>query len=349
MPEPSLLGGVFDTLTKPIRQRPIRSLVFFVALLCLGIGLFSRPVLKMPEPLHQTLATLLFVLPSAGIILSLHRLVVMRDEPSQLKDPAVLDRIKESFVGREEDTRSLTNLICTSYQVWLNGDSGVGKSVLLRKAILPELEKRKIPIIYLNSWRGDWEQTPASVVLEKLGKRPNGGSMDLLSRELGTSRDLVIIFDQFDEFQIEHRDKFIPPHGSVISRAQLEQTNQFFRILNSAVREQHVRCVFVARRDVEWGKRVVLFDDAAEFFLRRLPSNIVEAEIGRIVPRDAPHEPGQRLGCTPRTTLQRFGRRRYSPGPNAICCSRLGGVAAQPYQICLFPHWQRQRTCLSLH
>ena len=31
----------------------------------------------------------------------------------------------------------LTELILSFYQVWLNGDSGVGKSILIQKAVLP--------------------------------------------------------------------------------------------------------------------------------------------------------------------------------------------------------------------
>jgi hypothetical protein len=291
MPEPNMLAGVYDSLTKPIRDKPISSLVFFVV--CLAVGVFLTKWLpERPELWQQALVTLLLVFPSAGIILSLHRLLVMRDEPSRLTNPAVLEGIKKSFVGRDEDAEALSNLILSSCQVWLNGDSGVGKSVLLQKAIVPEYDNRKIPVVYLNSWRGDWEEAPARAILAKLDKTTKGNTLDLLSRVLSAASDLVIILDQFDEFQIEHRNRFIPANGQVISRAQLEDRNRFFRILNSAVRERRVRCVFVTRRDVEWGKRVVLFEEADEFFLKRLAKNIVEGEIRRIIPSEAVSNPG---------------------------------------------------------
>lgn len=169
--------------------------------------------------------------------------------------------------------------------------TGVGKSVLLQKAILHRLKERNVEAVYLNSWRGDWELAPASAVLKALNAPGDGNPLDRLAQVLAAGPERVIILDQFDEFQIDHRDKFIPARGQVVSRAQLESVNRFFRILNSAVRERRVRWVFVTRRDVEWGKRAVLSEEAEEFFLKRLEKNVVEGEIARVVPPDAVEHP----------------------------------------------------------
>lgn len=285
MPESSLLAGVYENLTKPIREKPFASLAFFFC--CLGCGALLSHWLPAQVTLwEQALVTLLFVFPSAGVLLSLHRLVVTRDQPSGLIDPAVLEGIKKSFVGRDEDAEVFMGVILSSYQVWLNGDSGVGKSLLLQRSILPALREKNIAVVYLNEWRGDWEEAPAVAILTAMNKIPGGTVMGSLSTTLDEAAGLVVVLDQFDEFQINYRDKLITAHGQVISRSQLEQSNQFFRILNSAVRDGRVRCIFVTRRDVEWGKRVVLFENADEFFLRRLAKNIVESEIHRIVRDD---------------------------------------------------------------
>jgi hypothetical protein len=77
----------------------------------------------------------------------------------------------------------------------------------------------------------------------------------------------------------------------VITRTDLEAANAFFRVLNGAVRDHKVRCVFVTRQDIEWGKRVVLLDDATEVYLLRLPQTLVESEISRVVSGDAIEHP----------------------------------------------------------
>ena len=289
MADPTYLGPVFDKLVEPIHERPVASLLFFSALLTAGyVGQTRVPI---PPEFRTVLISLLFAIPFVGFILSLHRLLVMREDPSSLKNPVVLEGIKQSFVGRDEDTKNLTDLILNSYQVWLNGDSGVGKSVLLQKAILPALKERNVEAVYLNSWRGDWEFAPASAILAKLNQGTDGDVLVQLEQVLAATPGRVIVLDQFDEFQIEHRDKFIPAHGQVISHAQLEASNRFFRILNSAIQAHRIRCVFVTRRDVEWGKRPVLSQEADEFFLKRLEKNVVEGEIVRIVPDDAVEHP----------------------------------------------------------
>jgi hypothetical protein len=289
MADPSYLGGVFDKLVDPIRERPVPSLVFFTTLLTAGYLLQNH--VPIPEQYRTVLLSFLFAIPFAGFVLSLHRLLVMRDDPSRLKDPSVLEKIKDSFVGRDEDAKELVDAILRSNQVWLNGDSGVGKSRLLQKAVVPEIVKRNIAVAYLNTWRGDWQTAPASTVLANLGAPEDGDVLDGLAKALDSSPLRVIILDQFDEFQIEHRDKFIPDRGQVITRLQLEANNKFISILNSAARARRIRCVFVTRRDVEWGKRAVLFDEAEEFYLKRLAKNVVEGEIGSVISPEAVERP----------------------------------------------------------
>jgi hypothetical protein len=288
---PKLWDRMYDTIYDPIAKWPIRSLGFFSLWLGGGIWATNGPGFPaQPEPLYVTLLTLALVVPGVGALLCLHRVLVVRDPPPSLSDIGALERIKQSFVGRDEDAENLINLILSSQQVWLNGDSGVGKSVLLRKAILPALKNRQIGTIYVNAWRGDWEQGPALALLKELGIESREECLNALEDSLNSFRGVVIL-DQFDEFQIEHASKLISPTAQVISRGQLESRNGFFRILNAAVRDHRVRCVYVTRRDVEWGKRPVLFDEAEEFFLGRLGRNVVEAEVSRIIPPEIVQSP----------------------------------------------------------
>jgi len=283
---------VYDSLTKPIRGRPVSSLLFFVALL--AAGYFGQKHLPIPDQYRSVVQPLLIAIPAAGVVLCLHRLLVMRNDPSRLTDTSVLENIKHSFVGRDDDADDLTALILSpaTYQVWLNGDSGVGKSLLLQKAVLPRLAERKVETIYLNSWRGDWQSAPAAAILAQLNDSATGDLFDRLTRVLASPPVHVIILDQFDEFQIEHRDKFIPERGLVIKRDQLEACNRFFSILNAATRRHRVRCVFVSRLDVDWVKRTVLLEnEAEEKILTRLQRSVVEGAIAAVVPADKVERP----------------------------------------------------------
>src|SRR3954451_6706288 len=132
MPDgPKIWETVYETVYAPIKKRPLPSLSFFAV--WLGAGLWLRYKWGFPEKPETAFVaafTLAFVIPGVGLLLCLHRLLVARDPPSSLKDLGALEKIKSSFVGREDDAANLMDLILHSHQIWLNGDSGVGKSVL---------------------------------------------------------------------------------------------------------------------------------------------------------------------------------------------------------------------------
>jgi len=288
---PNFWNQIYDTVYGPIKRWPGRSFGFFA--LWFGVGSWFQHegrLPKSPEALYIALITLALIIPGTGVILCLHRIMVAREPVSRLKDVGVLEGIKQSFVGRDDDAQNLITLILNSQQVWLNGDSGVGKSMLLQKAILPELAERKIKAVYVNFWSGDWQETPAIAVLQELGKHSDNNALDALQKSLNSFNG-VVIFDQFDEFQIQHRDKFVSSTGQVISRDDLESRNGFFRVLNAAIRKGRVRCVFVTRFDVEWGKRPVLLEVANESLLSRLARNVVEAEVARIISDEVVQQP----------------------------------------------------------
>lgn len=278
---------LYETVYGSIARWPIRSLCFFVLWLLLGLWLRAGPgFIEKPEALYLSLLTACLIVPGVGIALCLHRILVVHDLPSSFADVSSLEAIKDSFVGRADDAQELTTVLLSAHQVWLNGDSGVGKSRLLQKALLPTLHGKGIDVIYLNFWRGDWETGPALSILDKLGHHSTENVLETLQVSLDSFNG-VIILDQFDEFQIAHAEKFISSTARVISRADLESRNRFFRILNEAIRQRRIRCVFVTRRDVEWAKRPVLFDNAEEFFLGRLTRRVVDAELHRIIPVEA--------------------------------------------------------------
>ena len=131
------------------------------------------------------------------------------DNPSHLK-------------GREEDVDRLYSLCRGSRQVNLVGESGAGKSALLRSGLVPATNARgEFLPIYLDAWGHDWEAGPRNALSEaiwnllsednaaelQLSSIPHPGrAIELLERiKPELARTPLLIFDQFDDYQTRHR------------------------------------------------------------------------------------------------------------------------------------------------
>jgi WD40 repeat protein len=145
---------------------------------------------------------------------------------------------REYFFGRENDQEIIASNLYVAPLTILYGTSGVGKSSVLRAGVIPFLkERRRVTVVYFNSWQSDTfnlllknevlkavaestKQTPESVlraVMKALGKRDSLGSSivsllfdklpldDLLVACAETFRhSILLIFDQFEEYFLYH-------------------------------------------------------------------------------------------------------------------------------------------------
>ena len=130
------------------------------------------------------------------------------------------------LIGRGEKIDQLEHLCRDSYLVHLVGESGAGKSALVRSGFVPKLrEDESLLPVYMDTWGQDWEHGPRTALMAalwttlteedrgklKLETRPEPDQLsDLLKRlqsELG--RTPLLIFDQFDDYQSRHRARFI--------------------------------------------------------------------------------------------------------------------------------------------
>ena len=80
----SAISDFTGSFLGPIRDRPLRSLVFFALIITVGLFIQTR-ITTWPSALQVSLLTVFIGTPATGIVLSVHRLVVARDEPSRLK------------------------------------------------------------------------------------------------------------------------------------------------------------------------------------------------------------------------------------------------------------------------
>jgi hypothetical protein len=136
---------------------------------------------------------------------------------------------RDFFFGRDRDAELLSNKIFASRLTLLFGQSGRGKSSLLRTLLIPQLEAEGARVFSFDEWA---VPEPLSILVERLGavlqskegksvtadraaaepkssgtkRRPKDGIVIDLLRRLTTydPRPLVIVLDQFEELLLRH-------------------------------------------------------------------------------------------------------------------------------------------------
>lgn len=128
---------------------------------------------------------------------------------------------QDRFFGRDQDRRIFVDLLLANRLTLLFAGSGVGKSSLLRAAVLPQLTdpaRENLDAVYCNSWAGNPLTSIRGAALEALIKArrlPEAARQELAELPLPrffeicghVSRcPLVLVLDQFEEFFYYHRE-----------------------------------------------------------------------------------------------------------------------------------------------
>ncbi len=120
------------------------------------------------------------------------------------------------FFGRERDAQILTDRILSARLTVLYAQSGVGKSSLLRAAVMPGLSQAGALVVYFDAWSSSDASASLRQALIDCATELNvpdagRGSPTLieLARMITTSRrqSLIIVLDQFEEFLAHHAQR----------------------------------------------------------------------------------------------------------------------------------------------
>jgi hypothetical protein len=204
------------------------------------------------------------------------------------------------LVGRDEDIAAVEQACLNHPLVWLTGESGVGKSALVRAGLVPRFSDggRLLPI-YLDTWGRDWERSPRLALRdalwatlgpeEKAGlglerSPPENDLAAILGRiREALARPSLLIFDQFDDYQARHRARFLPGRRRTWLRAEeLIKANGFWREVADLVRHDIVHALFITRDDTAIGLETVRFVEPERLTLFRLPPVFVSSIFDRI-------------------------------------------------------------------
>jgi hypothetical protein len=211
--------------------------------------------------------------------------------------------------GRDEEIRRLAAAVAARPLVFLEGESGSGKSALVRSGLIPALraavpELTLLPI-YVNSYTGDWErglreQLVAAAwrwlgaeVRERLGVAtlddlrgrllPPGDAQGLLYRirnELGLIP--LLVFDQFDDYQVAHRDGFLR-EGRWITAEELSAENGLWCDIRAELERRAAHCLFITRRELFAGLEAVRFEQPESQYLQRVKPTYITALLEKLV------------------------------------------------------------------
>jgi conflict system STAND superfamily ATPase len=289
---------------------------------------------------------------SAAALLSLGLLlfVLGRRKAWQLLDPDALrldPRRPEHLIGRSEDVRLLHEKCVASRLVFLVGDSGAGKSALVRAGLAPAVETSgRLLAVHIDmanlDWDGDacealadcfWRSLPTAA-RDALGASQPPAVADL-PRLLAAcypthGRTPLAVLDQIDDYQLRHRERFLPPASrSWIGAAQLIDTNRFWGMLAPLVRARHIHLLMITRSDNADGlESLRLVDNPIVARLDPLPAGFVLRVIDQLVARSSGAAPVVGRGAGRRARRRSSGTRRPAGTGFASASPRTSRLAA---------------------
>ena len=239
--------------------------------------------LGLPSTTWWGVAVVLLLAGAVVLRESLRRSRFLRPEALFLRahDPAHLK-------GRDEDIHLLVALCHEYQQIHLLGESGAGKTALIQAGLCPALQaQRGVLPIYQGVWGHDWQAGPYTALRDAfwaalsaddcqalgLVELPQPEAVVKLFEQVRThlGSTPLVIFDQFDDYQIRHRAEFLPGRRRTwVPVAQLIEANAFWRDIAALVQQRIIHCLFVTRNDTAGGLESVRFVTPRVYQLDRL-------------------------------------------------------------------------------
>lgn len=287
-------NSVLDSVNRvvPPRQRAVASFLVAIAFLILYRFVPDRSILG-----------------TAGALLILAMLNTLmlrvRSRIATGKTAAFLIARKHLH-GRDEDIRRLVRIIESNPLVFLTGESGSGKSALLEQGVVPALASDPALVaVFVDNWGADWVQGPELALeialrrtlneddLMRCGWIPgqNQGPASVLERmKLILGRTPVLIFDQFDDYQAQHRARFVR-RSVVISAGALRRANSFWSSIATMLDRRLIRCLFATRDDTSLQLESVRFCRPSPYILLLADALIARDLVAEIAIAEAVEQP----------------------------------------------------------
>ena len=264
------------------------------------------------NPLHWNLPEALVGVGVLGVVAAFF-IRSRRAGASHLLQPDALWRepkTPEQLIGRDAELGLLLNQLANPL-VFLISESGCGKSALLQAGVAmhPAATARFLPL-YIDMSAQDWSDGLLRTLRDTFTRAlPDGdparGQLTTASMpedyaavfsdfEKRTTRRVLLLLDQFDDFQAQprYRERFCPPDTRVWRRADaITVGNAFWRVLRVGLDAEALHIVVAVRAEATPGlESIRLVPDPPPFDLPRLPSDLADRIIANLTERP-PEEP----------------------------------------------------------
>ena len=149
----------------------------------------------------------------------------------------------------------------------------------------------------MSIWGQDWERGPAGALADalwhdleeseraalKMSAPPEPPQLFevLKSARQTLGRTPLLVFDQFDDYQARHRERFLKRKSWLSAKALTDQ-NAFWRQIANLLLPDIVHCLFVTRADTADGLEAVRFREPTSFRLDRLRTTFVGELLDRL-------------------------------------------------------------------
>ena len=141
------------------------------------------------------------------------------------------------FHGRDYEIKRLVNLVETQHITILYGESGTGKTSILRAGLLPALKENGVLATYLRPLVNPFQEMEEAIRSAFGIKKSDLSTLqEIITSKLSEQKTLLIIFDQFEEFFI---------------RQGADTRKEFEKVLADilAIPNKHIHFLFSLRSD----------------------------------------------------------------------------------------------------
>jgi hypothetical protein len=218
-------------------------------------------------------------------------------------------RTPGDLLGRDKEVANLTSLIEDSALLFVDGESGSGKSSLIEFGLVPALRETgtSVPIL-VKTYAGDWDTGLAQRIHDAawaalsaedrtkagLADRPAIGTvkadtaraiLEAIGGRLG--RMPLVVLDQFDDYQLAARNRFLGRRKDWIKPAELIRRNRLWEALRDLLAAGTARLLIITRSDASAGLfSVRLTDDPTPFTVSRLELGWLEQWLDQVTADD---------------------------------------------------------------
>jgi len=219
--------------------------------------------------------TVLWIAICLGGSLLFSRLTRARSRVLRQEAFRIHDEQRDHLKGRDDDITRLASFCVNQPQVHLIGESGAGKSALVHTGVLPRLESMGVVAVAITHWGRDWIDGPAQALRQAMSMVPAiGGPVDVATAAQicdDRGKRLLIVFDQFDDYQSAHYECFRTAERAFIKPRDLMAQNSFWKEIGGLIAGEKIHALFVTRNDAAAGLECVRFVEPDVCLLDRLP------------------------------------------------------------------------------